>query len=82
MAPHPGLAYCEIFSPFYLAWVELCLVPLADLTGSLDGSVVMWEFGTPRAVATQREPGTGGSVTKIRFTPEGNKVCVRVLIMD
>lgn len=43
------------------------------LTGSIDGSVTMWEFGTPRPVATQREPGTGGGVTKIRFTPEGNK---------
>lgn len=43
------------------------------LTGSLDGSVVMWEFGTTKPVSIQRQPGMGGSVTKIRFTPQGNK---------
>ncbi len=32
----------------------------------------MWEFGTSRHVASPRKGG--GAVTKIRFTPEGNKV--------
>ena len=50
------------------------MLTLSDLTGSMDGSVVMWEFGTPHHVSVQRLPGTGASVTKIRFTPEGNKV--------
>ena len=40
----------------------------------MDGSVVMWEFGNPRPVSTQIPPGSGASVTMIRFTPEGNKV--------
>ncbi|XP_064390397.1 dmX-like protein 2 isoform X2 [Halichondria panicea] len=43
------------------------------LTGCMDGSVVMWEFGNPRPVSTQIPPGFGASVTMIRFTPEGNK---------
>ncbi|XP_064390424.1 dmX-like protein 2 isoform X2 [Halichondria panicea] len=43
------------------------------LTGCMDGSVVMWEFGNPRPVSTQILPGSGASVTMIRFTPEGNK---------
>ena len=46
----------------------------SDLTGCMDGSVVMWEFGNPRPVSTQIPPGFGASVTMIRFTPEGNKV--------
>ena len=76
MAPHPSLAYCErspnnydLDSVYY--FINLTLL---DLTGSLDGSVVMWEFGTTKPVSIQRQPGMGGSVTKIRFTPQGNKV--------
>ena len=72
MAPHPSLAYCE-----WLIVGEIInhhFNPSSDLTGSLDGSVTMWEFGIPRPVAMQRQPGMGGSVTKIRFTSEGNKV--------
>ena len=45
---------------------------LPDLTGSMDGSVRMWEFGTQRVVSQQQPPGTP-SITEIRFTPQGNK---------
>ena len=46
----------------------------ADLTGSSDGSVSMWEFGTANPVSVQKSPQGAGVVTKIRFTPQGNKV--------
>ena len=45
-----------------------------DLTGSSDGSVSMWEFGTTNPVSVQKSPQGAGVVTKIRFTPQGNKV--------
>ena len=50
----------------------LCVCVCSDLTGSMDGSVRMWEFGTQRVVSQQRSPGTP-SITEIRFTPQGNK---------
>ena len=62
-----------MFNPFWVTYMIINLT-LLDLTGSMDGSVTMWEFGTPHHVSVQRSPGTGASVTKIRFTPEGNKV--------
>jgi hypothetical protein len=72
MAQHPSLAYCELL--LALLVLNFIILTPSDLTGSMDGSVVMWEFGTPHYVSVQRSPGTGASVTKIRFTPEGNKV--------
>ena len=48
------------------------IISSSDLTGSIDGSVRMWEFGTQRVVSQQRSPGTP-SITEIRFTPQGNK---------
>ena len=50
----------------------VCVCVCSDLTGSMDGSVRMWEFGTQRVVSQQRSPGTP-SITEIRFTPQGNK---------
>ena len=52
------------------------LVLLPDLTGSSDGSVLMWEFGTTNPVSVQKSPQGAGVVTKIRFTPQGNKVSI------
>ena len=34
----------------------------------------MWEFGTTNPVSVQKSPQGAGVVTKIRFTPQGNKV--------
>lgn len=45
-----------------------------DLTGSADGSVRMFEFGTPKPVSVLRPAGSGPGITQIRFTQHGNKV--------
>lgn len=91
MAQHPSLAYCKLFIIIIIHLSrEILIINLTplDLTGSMDGSVVMWEFGTPHHVSVQRSPGMGASVTKIRFTPEGNKVhlhclsCYTAIVID
>lgn len=45
----------------------------ADLTGSQDGSVQMWEWGHQQAVADPRAAGTFAKVTRVRFSQHGNK---------
>ena len=55
-----------------IAQLWCIIISSSDLTGSIDGSVRMWEFGTQRVVSQQRSPGTP-SITEIRFTPQGNK---------
>jgi WD40 repeat protein len=47
--------------------------PQSDLTGSQDGSVLMWEWGHMQPVATPRPPGTFAKVTRVRFSQHGNK---------
>jgi WD40 repeat protein len=44
-----------------------------DLTGGADGSIKMFEFGTPKPVSILRQAGAGLGVTQIKFTPQGNK---------
>ncbi|XP_055535273.1 dmX-like protein 2 isoform X2 [Wyeomyia smithii] len=48
------------------------LMPLY-LTGGLDGSVQMWEWGHQQVVCTPRPPGTFAKVTRCRFSQHGNK---------
>jgi WD40 repeat protein len=43
------------------------------LTGGADGSIKMFEFGTPKPVSILRQAGAGLGVTQIKFTPQGNK---------
>ena len=45
-----------------------------DLTGGADGSIKMFEFGTPKPVSVLRAAGAGPGITQIRFTRQGNKV--------
>jgi len=42
-----------------------------DLSGSQDGSIFMWEFANARPIVTHKSGGS--SITKIRFTQQGNK---------
>jgi len=44
---------------------------ISDLSGSQDGSIFMWEFANARPIVTHKS--SGSSVTKIRFTQQGNK---------
>ena len=72
MAAHPNLAYCEC------SYILVCSVydvsVCTDLTGSADGSVRLYEFGIERALSVLRKAGAGPGITRIRFTPQGNKV--------
>ena len=69
------LVFVSIHVYMHLAFKELMLSCVQlDLTGSSDGSVSMWEFGTTNPVSVQKSPQGAGVVTKIRFTPQGNKV--------
>ena len=65
-----SVSLSDCLSTCILAFPELLL----DLTGSADGSVRMFEFGTEKAVSVQRPAGSAPGVTRIRFTPQGNKV--------
>ncbi|XP_048584043.1 dmX-like protein 2 isoform X2 [Nematostella vectensis] len=44
------------------------------VTGSQDGSVRMWEFGHAQQITAHRTAGTHQRVTRIHFSPYGNKV--------
>ncbi|XP_077989498.1 dmX-like protein 2 isoform X2 [Glandiceps talaboti] len=43
------------------------------LTGSVDGSVHMWEWGHSQKLQTHRVAGNYPKVTRIHFNPQGNK---------
>ncbi len=71
MAAHPNLAYCEyVYMLVYRPYVTVS----SDLTGSADGSVRLYEFGIEKALSVLRKAGAGPGITRIRFTPQGNKV--------
>ncbi|KAK3717892.1 hypothetical protein QZH41_014895, partial [Actinostola sp. cb2023] len=44
------------------------------ITGSQDGSVRMWEFGHPQQITAHRTAGSCQRVTRVHFSPYGNKV--------
>lgn len=44
-----------------------------DLSGSQDGSVVLWEWNHQQAIACPRPAGTFAKVTRVQFNQQGNK---------
>lgn len=48
-------------------------LPVSDLAGDSDGGVVMYEFGNHTPLITPRRQGAGGAITRIHYTPQGNK---------
>ena len=51
-----------------------CDVLVADLTGSKDGTVRLWEWGHMECINEPRKPGAFPKVTKVLFNAQGNKV--------
>jgi len=49
-------------------------VLVADLTGSKDGTVRLWEWGHMECINEPRKPGAFPKVTKVLFNAQGNKV--------
>ena len=47
---------------------------VADLTGSKDGTVRLWEWGHMECINEPRKPGAFPKVTKVLFNAQGNKV--------
>ncbi|XP_065176248.1 dmX-like protein 1 isoform X2 [Sycon ciliatum] len=58
----PGIRHveCHPTVPYYLC-------------GGEDGSVRLWEFGRNRAISSHRMSRSAPAVTKMHFTPQGNK---------
>jgi len=46
----------------------------ADLTGSKDGTVRLWEWGHMECINEPRKSGAFPKVTKVLFNAQGNKV--------
>lgn len=79
---HPYLPYCELSIPdwFLLLLPVLCYSDysfvalfVSDLAGDADGGVVMYEFGNHTPLITPHRQGAGGAITRIHYTPQGNK---------
>ena len=45
----------------------------SDLAGDSDGGVIMYEFGNHTPLLAPRRQGAGGAITRIHYTPQGNK---------
>ena len=48
----------------------------SDLAGDSEGCVAMYEFGNVVPLFPPTKTSTGGSVSRIRYTPHGNKFAV------